>query len=67
MKWFASYWGIDISAESEDDDALLKKLAEALPPRADAYYEIDGGKLVIGDRPQREFVVHSGFTITFYR
>ena len=43
MKWIADWWGLYITAESKDDEKLLKELLARLPAEADDIYEI--GKL----------------------
>jgi hypothetical protein len=67
MKLFTYWWGIEISAESEEDEALLKQLVDALPSQADEWYEMGGGNVEVGDRPKGEFIQHVGFTVTFNR
>lgn len=65
MKWFSSWWGIEISAENKEDEALLRELVACLPKDANDAYE--DGELEIHDRVQKEFERHEGFTLTFSR
>ena len=65
MIWFASWWGIELSAENVEDKALLTELLSRLPKEAEESYE--GGEIETGDKPQTDFVKHTGFTITFNR
>jgi len=65
MKWFADWWGVEISAENESDEVFLRELVERLPKDADVSH-VDG-KIDVGDGPQRQGVEHEGFTITFNR
>ena len=65
MKWLSSWWGIEILAEDEDDERVLKSLVELLPLQADSSY--DDGVLEIGDKTRNEFVKYEGLTLTFHR
>lgn len=65
MKWYASWWGIEISAENAEDETLLKQLLAKLPKEAEKSYE--GGEIKTGNKPQKQFIEHIGFTITFNR
>jgi hypothetical protein len=65
MKWFTSWWGVEIEAETEEDEALLRCLAELLPDRPIQHYE--DGSLTTSDKLKTKFIEHEGFTLTFHR
>ena len=39
MKWHGRWWGIRVIAENDEDNALLWKVIERLPLKAESSYE----------------------------
>lgn len=66
MKVFTAWWGIELLAENDKDELILRDLLDRLPQKADFAYE--QGTIETGNQPENEFVDNQeGFTITFTR
>jgi len=65
MKLYTAWWGIELSAENEEDEQLLKQLVKRLPEKPTKCY--DDGTVDVSNKPQNEWADHEGFTITFNR
>lgn len=70
MKWFAAWWGVEIFADNQKDEELLKELLTRLSKKAEQYYE--NGKIHTCNKSEIEADAsindpHIGFTISFSR
>ena len=65
MKWFTGYWGVEIMAESPEDEKVLRRLVELMPEKPEYIY--DDGNIIVGDSPMDFFGNYEGFTVTLER
>jgi len=65
MKYCTDWWGVELTAETEEEEMLLRRLVALLPDKAERDY--DDGDYTINDEPENEFVRYKGLTLTFHR
>ena len=65
MKWCSAWWGVEITADNEKDEKLLRQMISCLNKKPESSYE--DGELEINKEPEKYGVGYAGLTLTFKR